>query len=344
MRRRSLLLTVATALVLAACGVDAASPSPGGNGDGDGDGDQTIFFGTGSTEAEAYLVPFLTIGREILSEQGITLEYIALSSDEAVQAALDRGRVDVALQSSLGLHRALSAGLSGRFITGLQQHNPFVLVVPGDVTELSGLEGMRVGIEDPTSLSVTVAEVLIREQGGLEPGDDYELVALSGSSNRAAALTSGSLDASVLFRAVGEQVENDSGGDFRIHGGLWDVLDPMLWEGLAASAEFQENPELAEAFAAAVLETNRRFYEGDPAEMAARKDDHPETATLDIDGLIGDFELWQEIELFPQDGGVSEEAFNGITEFLTDAGQLTEDTTVSYEDAVDPSFVDAAQE
>lgn len=342
MRRRSLLLTVAATLALAACGGEATPQSPG-DGNGNGDGDQTIFFGTGSTEAEAYLVPFLTIGREILADQGITLEYIALSSDEAVQAALDRGRVDVALQSSLGLHRALSAGLSGKFITGLQQHNPFVLVVPGDVTDLSGLEGMRVGIEDPTSLSVTVAEVLIREQGGLEPGEDYELVALSGSSNRAAALTSGSLDASVLFRAVGEQVENDSGGDFRIHGGLWDVLDPMLWEGLAASAEFQENTELAEAFAAAVIETNRRFYEGDPAELAERKDDHPETATLDIDGLIGDFELWQEIELFPRDGGVSEEAFNGITEFLTDAGQLTDDTTVPYEDAVDPSFVEAVQ-
>lgn len=342
MRRRNLLLTVAAAMVLVACGGGSTTQSPGDGGDGDGD--QTIFFGTGSTEAEAYLVPFLTIGREILAEQGITLEYIALSSDEAVQAALDRGRVDVALQSSLGLHRALSAGLSGKFITGLQQHNPFVLVVPGDVTDLSQLEGMRVGIEDPTSLSVTVAEVLIREQGGLESGEDYELVALSGSSNRAAALQSGSLDASVLFRAVGEQVENESGGDFRLHGGLWDVLDPMLWEGLAASAEFQENTELAEAFAAAVLETNRRFYEGEPAEMAERKDEHPETETLDIDGLVGDFELWQEIRLFPEDGGVGEEAFNDITQFLIDAGQLTEDTTVSYEDAVDPSFVEAVRE
>jgi len=340
MRRRSVLLGVAAVLALAACGGgNGGAESPGGD-----DGDRTIFFGTGTTEAEAYLVPLLTTGREILAEQGITLEYVALSSDEAVQAALDRGRVDVALQSSLGLHRALSAGLSGKFITGLQQHNPFVLVVPGDVTELSQLEGMRVGIEDPTSLSVTVAEVLIREQGGLEPGEDYELVAISGSSNRAAALQSGSLDASVLFRAVGEQVEQQTGGAFRIHGGLWDVLDPYLWEGLAASDEFRENTELAEIFAAAIMETSRRFYDGDPAEMAALKDEHPETETLDVDGLTGDFELWQEIRLFPEDGGVTEEAFTGITEFLTDAGQLTAETTVSYEDAVDPSFVEAASE
>lgn len=337
MGRRSVFLTVAVMLVLAACGGGTGSPAASGeNG-----GDQTIFFGTGSTEAEAYLVPLLTIGREILAEEGITLEYVSLSSDEAVQAALDRGRVDVALQSSLGLHRALSAGLGGKFISGLQQHNPFVLVVPADVTDLSDLAGMRVGIEDPTSLSVTVAEVLIREQGGLEPGDDYELVALSGSSNRAAALQSGSLDASILFRAVGEAVAEET-GEFRIHGGLWDVLDPMLWEGLAGSEEFRGNTALATTFVEAMIETSRRFYEGDPAEMAAMKDQYPETETLDLDGLVGDFELWQEIRLFPEDGGVSEDAFTAITELLTEAGQLTGDTTVSYDDAVDPSFVEAA--
>jgi ABC-type nitrate/sulfonate/bicarbonate transport system substrate-binding protein len=337
MGRRSVFLTVAVMLVLAACGGGTGSPAASGeNG-----GDQTIFFGTGSTEAEAYLVPLLTIGREILAEEGITLEYVSLSSDEAVQAALDRGRVDVALQSSLGLHRALSAGLGGKFISGLQQHNPFVLVVPADVTDLSDLAGMRVGIEDPTSLSVTVAEVLIREQGDLEPGDDYELVALSGSSNRAAALQSGSLDASILFRAVGEAVAEET-GEFRIHGGLWDVLDPMLWEGLAGSEEFRGNTGLATTFVEAMIETSRRFYEGDPAEMAAMKDQYPETETLDLDGLVGDFELWQEIRLFPEDGGVSEDAFTAITELLTEAGQLTGDTTVSYDDAVDPSFVEAA--
>lgn len=336
-RRRSLYLATVLGFALTACGGggDGADSSPGA----DGDGETTIFLGTGTTEAEAYMVPFLTIGREILAEDGIGLEYVALSSDEAVQAALDRGRVDVAVQSSLGLQRALSAGLQGKFITGLQQHNSFVLVVPADVTDLSQLAGMRVGIEDPTSLAVTVAELLIREQGGLEPGDDYELVALSGSSNRAAAMQSGSLDAAVLFRAVGANLEQE--GDFRIHGGLWDVLDPMLWEGIAASEEFLQNGELAEAFVAAMIETNRQFYEAEPAELAGRKDEYPETEVLDLDGLIGDFELWQEIQLFPMDGGITEAAYERITELLVDAGQLEEETTVPYEDAVDPSIVEA---
>ena len=346
-KRLDLALMAVLLIVLAACGGGAGASDAGDGGDGgDGGGDDgdetTIFLGTGTTEAEAYMVPFLTIGRDILAEEGYSVEYVVLSSDEAVQAALDRGRVDVAVQSALGLQRARSAGLTGQFITGLQQHNSFVLVVPADVTDLAQLEGMRVGIEDPTSLSVTVAEVLIREQAGLEPGDDYELVPLSGSSNRAAAMQSGSLDAAVLFRAVGAGLEAE--GDFRIHGGLWDVLDPMLWEGIAASDEFIADTELAETFVRAMIETNRAFYEADPAELAARKDEYPETEPLDLDGLIGDFELWQEIELFPTDGGVTEEAYDGITQFLLDAGQLTEDTTVPYEEAVDPSFVEAVTE
>lgn len=330
------LLTV-LGLALSGCGGDEGG-TPSGDG---GEEETTIFLGTGTTEAEAYMVPFLTLGRDILAEEGIAVEYVVLSSDEAVQAALDRGRVDVAVQSSLGLQRALSAGLTGKFITGLQQHNSFTLVVPGDVTDLSQLEGMRVGIEDPTSLAVTVAELMIREQGGLEPGSDYEMVSLSGSSNRAAAMQSGSLDAAVLFRAVGESLEQVTNGEFRIHGGLWDILDTMLWEGIAASDSFLENTELTETFVAAMLEANRQFYEADPAELAARKDDFPETAPLDLDGLIGDFELWQEIELFPADGGVSEDAYEGITQLLLDAGQLDEETSVPYEDAVDPSVVEA---
>jgi ABC-type nitrate/sulfonate/bicarbonate transport system substrate-binding protein len=339
---RRIALVAAAALIVAACSQGGAA-SPGASGEpGEGGDDKTIFLGTGTTEAEAYMVPLLTIGREILGEQGITMEYIALSSDQAVLAALDRGRVDVALLSSLGLNRAGEAGLSAKFITGLQQHNPFVLVVPGDISDLAELKGKKVGIEDPTSLAVSVAEELMREQGGLEPATDYEMVSLSGSSNRAAAMESGALDAAVLFRAVGQRLEDESNGRFQVWGGLWDVLDPMLWEGMAASTAFRENTELATAFAEAVIETSKQFYAGDPAEMAARKDDHPETATLDVEGLTGDYELYQEIKLFPEDGGVSEPAWTGITEFLVRVGQLEQGQVVPFADAVDRTFVEAA--
>ena len=324
-------------VLIAACSTGTASP---GSSDAE---DNTIFLGTGTTEAEAYMVPLLTIGREILAEDGINLEYIALSSDEAVLAAIDRGRVDVALLSSLGLNRSGEAGLSAKFITGLQQHNPFVLVVPGDVTDLAAMRGKRVGIENPTSLAVSVAEELLREQGGLEPATDYEMVSLSGSSNRAAAMEAGSLEAAVLFRAVGQRLEDEGNGRFKIWGGLWDVLDPMLWEGMAASTSFRQNERLANAFAKTIIETSARFYAGDPGEMAALKDDHPETSPLDVDGLTGDYELYQQIKLFPEDGGVSEAAWTGITEFLVRVGQLETGQVVPFADAVDARFVEAAK-
>lgn len=334
--KKSIISLLGIVALIAACTTGAASPAPSGD-------DSTIFLGTGTTEAEAYMVPLLTIGRQILAEDGINLEYIALSSDEAVLAAIDRGRVDVALLSSLGLNRSGEAGLSAKFITGLQQHNPFVLVVGGDITGLDQMRGKRVGIENPTSLAVSVAEELLREQGGLEPATDYEMVSLSGSSNRAAAMEAGSLDAAVLFRAVGQRLEDEGGGKFKVWGGLWDVLDPMLWEGMAASTSFRENTRLSQAFAKAVIETSARFYAGDPAEMAALKDDHPETSTLDIDGLTGDFELYQKIKLFPEDGGVTEAAWTGITQFLVRVGQLEEGQVVPFADAIDGRAVEAAK-
>jgi hypothetical protein len=156
-------------------------------------------------------------------------------------------------------------------------------------------------------------------------------------------MEAGSLEAAVLFRAVGQRLEDEGNGRFKIWGGLWDVLDPMLWEGMAASTSFRQNERLANAFAKTIIETSARFYAGDPGEMAALKDDHPETSPLDVDGLTGDYELYQQIKLFPEDGGVSEAAWTGITEFLVRVGQLETGQVVPFADAVDTRFVEAAK-
>ncbi|MFQ5856502.1 MAG: ABC transporter substrate-binding protein [Anaerolineae bacterium] len=302
----------------------------------------TIWFGSGSTLLDPYLVPIFTLGRDRLADRGIILEYVTLSTDEAVEAALDRDRVDVALLSTVGLNRAVSQGLKMKFVVGIEMQNTFVLTTRADVTDLEQLRGKKVGTQSRTSLSVAVAEVMLREQAGLEPGEDYEMVYLPGSDNRAAAMEAGSLDAAVLFRNVAAQLEERSNGEFKIYGGLWDVLDPMLWEGLAMSERFRANKELATTFVKAMLETYEEFYAGDPAEMAPMKEGIPEAEPLDEGALVGDYELFKRVGLYPQDGGLDPAYYNAMTDFLVAVGQLEPDQVVPYEDAVDPSILEAA--
>jgi ABC-type nitrate/sulfonate/bicarbonate transport system substrate-binding protein len=304
----------------------------------------TIWFGAGSTLLDPYLVPVFTIGRENLAEKGINLEFVALSTDEAVEAALDRDRIDVGLLSAVGLNRAVSQGLDMKFITGLETQNTFVLTTRADVENLEQLRDSAVATQARTSLSVAVAEVMMEEEAGLVSGEDYEMVFLPGSDNRAAAMEAGTIDAAVLFRNVAAQLEERSGGEFKIYGGLWDVLPPMMWEGLAVSSDFvANNPEVAQIFVETMLESFEEFYAGDPAEMAAMKEGIPEAEPLDTDALIGDYELFQSIELYPLDGGLDEESYTAITDFLVEVGQLEPDQVVPYEEAVDTSLLEAIQ-
>lgn len=301
-----------------------------------------IFFGSGTTVAEPYMVPLLTLGRENLAEQGIDMEFVALTSDEAVVAALDRNRVDIALLSTLGLNRSVSQGLDLQYVLSLQMYNPFVLAGPSEFTSAEDFRGARIGLQSRTSLSVAVSEVLLREQAGLEPGEDYEVVFVPGSDSRAAAMEAGNMDAAVLFRAVASDLEKRTDGQFTIYGGLWDVMPPMPWEGLAVSPEFREDREMVVTFIRAMLDAYDEFYAGDPAAMAALKDEIPEAEPLVAEELAEDFALYQEIELFPRDGDLHQEQYDSIVQFLADIGQLEEDQTVPYEDVVDRSFVEDA--
>jgi len=184
---------------------------------------------------------------------------------------------------------------------------------------------------------------MLAEEAGLYPGDGYEMVFVPGSNNRAAAMEAGTMDASVLFRNVAAQLADRTNGEFKIYGGLWDVQDPMLWEGLAASQDFlANNPEVAATFVQTMLEVYEEFYGGDAAEMATMKEGIPEAEPLDTDELVGDYELFQSIKLYPSDGGLDPEYFDRMTDFLVEIGQLEQDQVVPYDEVVDTSALDAA--
>jgi ABC-type nitrate/sulfonate/bicarbonate transport system substrate-binding protein len=305
--------------------------------------EKTIYFGTGTTQAEVYLLPVLTIGRKILAEQGISLEYAALSNDEVVAAAVDRGRVDVALISLLGLERAVKAGLRMKWTLTNETQNTFVLTVNKDVTDLSQLRGKRIGLQDPTSLSSIVLPGLM-QAGGLGP-TDYEVVYLAGSGARAAALTAGSLDATILFRQVAVNLASESDGQFVIWGGGAATLEPMMWEGFVMSDAFRQNKDLANAFIKAALQSYDQFYAGEPQSLAdaSLAEERPETAGLDPAETAADFEAYQAMNLFPTDGGLDQALFDRMNVLLVEGAQLTEDELLEYADVVDASFVDAAK-
>ena len=341
-RRHLAAFAVVTVLVLGGCTGTTGPSGSAGASPGGGSDDKTIFFGTGTTQAEVYLLPVLIRGREILGEQGIGLEYAALSNDEVVSAAVASGRVDVALNSLTGTQRAIKAGLGMRWTLTNETQNTFVFVTSKDVTDLAQLRGKKIGLQDPTSLVTPLLPGYLAEAG--LSVDDVEVVYLAGSGARAAALTAGTLDATFLFRQVAVQLEQETGGEFVIWGGGAKTLDPMMWEGFVMSDTFRQNTALANAFVEACLQAYEEFYAGDPTELAEAymAEERPETAGLDPAETAEDLAAFQETQVFPTDGGLDQELFDRMNELLVTAGQLSEDEVLPYGDVVDRSFVDAA--
>lgn len=310
--------------------------------------DRTIYFGSGDTPGspEDYLIPVFTTARDILNAEGYDLQYASLATDEVVEAALDRGRIDVGLLSMIGLQRAVRAGLHMKWTVTNETQNTFVLVVPSWVTDLAQLRGKKVGTQDPTSLATAAIPGLLGPSG-LTP-NDYTLINLAGSANRAAALIAGSLDASMMLYTVAESKLISSTdpkvmGKWKIWGGGAAPGRTMMWEGLVMSDSFRRNTTAATAFVKAVLQAYQKFYAGDPAVIArdAIGRGYNELQGLDQADTTADLKLYQSEKLFPTDGGLSQDMFNSMVTALVAAGQMQQADAVPYADAVDSSFVRA---
>lgn len=364
--RRIWPLAAAALLVISACSsaATAAPPSPAAGGGGAASApaaaasapvtasaapagqsaDKTIYFGSGATPGspEDYLIPVFTTARDVLKSEGYDLQYTSLATDEVVEAALDRGRVDAALLSMVGLQRAKKAGLHMTWVVTNETQNTFVLVVKSDVTNLTQLKGKKIGTQDPTSLT-TAAIPGILGSAGLSPSD-YTVVNLAGSANRAAALAAGSMDASMMLYTIAEELIAKTNGKFKVWGGGASPGAPMMWEGLVISDPFRANKAASEAFVSAVLQAYQKFYQGDPATICkdAINRGYNELQGLDAAGCTADLKLYQGEKLFPVDGGVGQSLFDPMITTLVAAGQMKQADEVPYAQSVDPSLVQAA--
>jgi ABC-type nitrate/sulfonate/bicarbonate transport system substrate-binding protein len=328
-------------LVVSACGGAGNSSSQSAAASG-GDNEKIIYFGSGSVPGspEDYLVPLFTTARKTLEDKGYQFSYSPLSTDEVVEAAIDRGRIDVALLSLVGAERAIKAGLHMKWVLTNETQNTFVLVVHKDVNDLTQLKGKKIGAQDATSLS-TAAIPGILGPAGLQLSD-YTISYLAGSSNRAAALTSGSLDASMLLYTIAAQLVDKSNGEFKIWKTDSSKSQPMAWEGFVMSDAFR-GTQAAKGFVAAMLAAYKKFYDADPAAMAQEAVEIPELTGLEEESAAADLKLYQDIKLFPLDGGVSKDLFTPMIDTLISVNQLKKENVVPYEDVVDTSLVDAAK-
>src|ERR1041384_1171058 len=139
------------------------------------------------------------LGRDagIFKKYGIHLELIYIPGGSLSVQALIGNSLDMLLAGGTPLVYAVLKGADLKFIAGLNNRMPYVLVAREGINTPEQLRGKKVGISRFGSNTDFVVK-LAATQLGLNPKRDIQVIQVGGQETRVVALKTGAIDATVL--------------------------------------------------------------------------------------------------------------------------------------------------
>lgn len=257
-----------------------------------------------------------------LEEQGIEVERAEFAEQEQTVTEMDRGNLDVTINlATPTVIAGVNQGAGVKVIAGYTK-NRWVLVATPEIQELADLAGKRIGVHSETSFTKAVADYYI-EQNDIEGA---ELAIVPGSDVRAQSLARGQLDATVIGLEDFLTLEEQFPGRAHVLANFAeDYPDLMAFTTTASEQWVDENPELAQAFVAALLEGFRAVSESEAALETAREqyaDFAPSESILEaqVGALV-------EGGYFPDDGQLTPEICRDSVAFMISVGQAEGDAS-----------------
>lgn len=340
-------LFVAVALLLAACGGDAGSPAASEDADesqaAESQGEEGISFDlsgveivTTSTLASGLDASFLRTV-ELMEEWGADVENVVLSQQSGLDAIL-AGESNIA-----GTHDAdeLIIGVSGGEdmigIGSAKTRMDYVLVAQKEYESVEDLAGTTIATSGPAGFNTLLMRFAL-EDAGLDPDTDADLAQIGSSGDRAAALLAGvaSSAAATIDDWFELQVQTD---ELHILAYFSEVRPEFPNDVYYAYAEYwEENPEVALAWACANLEANAWITADKDryVEWAVERIDAPEESLRDV----WDFAI--EVDMWPTDPAqiLDVDGIQALADILLEIGDISE--PVVAEELVDLSYLEEA--
>ena len=139
------------------------------------------------------------LGRDvgIFKKHGIHLEMIYIPGGSLSVQALIGNSLDMLLAGGTPLVYAVLKGADLKYIAGLNNRMPYVLVVREGINSAEQLRGKKIGISRFGSNTDFVVK-LAATQMGLNPKRDVQVIQVGGQDARMVALKTGAVDATVL--------------------------------------------------------------------------------------------------------------------------------------------------
>ncbi len=276
---------------------------------------------------------------EMLEGWGADVTRVELPSISGLEAII-ADRAEVAARSSdeilTGQARGVDVVAIGAPISTMHYA---VISTPG-VDTLADLKGKAIATSGPGGFNGMLFRYMLKQEG-LEPEVDVQIVPVGGSSERAAAVMAGQVNATVTYidnwLAMKEQ-----GANVQLLGYVADMLPGLSSRAIFAEREYLDaNSELATAIACANLEVNAWINSG--------KDAFVSYTTENVTGAREDaveafYDVATDVNMFPTTPGelLDPSGYQALADLLYEGGELEVQLDVSG--FIDGSYLESAAE
>jgi ABC-type nitrate/sulfonate/bicarbonate transport system substrate-binding protein len=269
-----------------------------------------------------------------LRARGVRVEVTHYSTPDLAIEAAARGSADVVHGSMIGGWRAATRGARIRTVMN-HIGNPYRLVEAAGQDGCAGLVGRRLGLASEGAVSTFLVRAFLADACGAAAPTS---VFLMESSNRAAALLAGGVDATVLDLSAILWIDRQAPGRFRVLSDFSTRWPDVSTEGVHVNTDFSAaHPDLVRAYVEALLDANHE----------ARTS--PERLVPGAIARLGPSDEWAALaraywdaDVWPGEGGLTAAVAEQTLSFFMRHGGLPPGTRPDQ--VVDRRFLEAAGE
>ena len=276
---------------------------------------------------------------ERLQGWGADVSRVELPSISGLEAII-ADRIDVASRSSdeilIGQARGVDVVAIGAPISTMH----YAIVSTPGVNSIADLKGKAIGTSGPGGFNGMLFRYMLKQEG-LEPEVDVAVVPVGGSSERAAAIMAGQVNATVVFIDNWLALEAQ-GANAQLLGYVADIVPGLSSRAVFAEREYIEaNPDLAVAIACANLEANH-WIGSSKEDFVSYTMDNVRGANEEAVGKF--YDVAMKINMFPTTPAelLDTSGYQALADLLYDGGEL--DTKLDASTFVDGSYLERAAE
>lgn len=276
---------------------------------------------------------------EMLEGWGADVTRVELPSISGLEAIV-ADRIEVAARSSDEILSGQSKGVDVvAFGAPISTMHYAVISTPG-IDSIADLKGKAIATSGPGGFNGMLFRYMLKREG-LEPEVDVQIVPVGGSSERAAAVMAGQVQATVTYIDNWLAME-EQGANVQLLGYVADLVPGLSSRAVFAEREYlNQNENLATAIACANIEVNTWINEDKDTFVSYVVDN---VRGADKAAVAKFYDVAMGVNMFPTDPAalLDTDGYQALADLMYDGGELEEPLDASQ--FVDHSYVDNAAE